>query len=142
MTTTLYTGEYSEVVYDASLSLISVTWFPATEKMTEEEFKDEAMIAANFVAEKQPRFTLFNSSQLYFTISLDLQQWTGEKLVPIYKGARLEKMAIIIPQEFIAQLAIEQTVDEAQEEGAVELYDIEYMDNEDTAIDWFKEVPA
>ncbi|NJL11731.1 MAG: hypothetical protein HC913_01015 [Microscillaceae bacterium] len=64
----------------------------------------------------------------------DLQDWTATEITPGLAEAGLQKMALLIPHELIANLAVQQTVDEMEAEGMP--YETKYFDDEAQARTW------
>lgn len=110
----IYTSKYVERFFDEENQMITSTWLTTTEHMNAEEFKEEMQQLATLIKEKEVRFILSITKDLRFPIVPELQQWVSEVIVPQFIEAKIEKQAIIIPEELIAQLSLEQTVDDVE----------------------------
>ena len=82
----------------------------------------------------KPSNILVNAFNAQFAISVETQQWINELVFPLYKALKVEKMAIVMSENFIAQLSFEQA---AEEVGVPEMQ-IEYFVSQEKALSWIK----
>ena len=76
---------------------------------------------------------MFHSKNFEFTISPEIQKWIDEKIFPRYIKAGVKKFAYIMSSDMVAQLSIEQTMEEQQ---ASQGFQTNYFDNEADARKW------
>ncbi len=110
----VHESQYVSRFIDEENQLVISTWLETTENMTTREFKEEMQSLADLIKEKKIKFVLSITKELRFTIVPELQQWILDVIAPQFIEAKIEKQAIIIPQEFIAQLSMEQTIDDVE----------------------------
>lgn len=113
MSEIVYQSEYLTTEYDAGKSLFYTTWSPKTNHLENEGYREEVLHYTKLVEKFQPELFLNDARLFEVPIVPETQQWISENSVPIIHKYIL-KYAIVIPQEFIAQLSIDQTTDEAE----------------------------
>jgi hypothetical protein len=125
---------YSLSFYHSSTLLIYVA-FPQTENMTKEDLEEGFVKTSEIMEELKPRFFLSDARQQLAVISPKIQLWIAQNIYPRWQNAGLQKLAIVIPTELIANLSIQQTVDEV-EEVKKDGYEIRYFDDDKVAKNW------
>ena len=78
-----------------------------------------------------PKLFLCDTKNLFYTITLEMQVWTDENVTRFWDNTPLEKVAFIVSSEFIAQLSVEQLMDESTHK-----YKFAYFDSEENATNW------
>ncbi|HAI77152.1 MAG TPA: hypothetical protein DCM08_12985, partial [Microscillaceae bacterium] len=63
---------------------------------------------------------------------VNLQSWVDQEIFPQFVQAGLRKYAIIVSQEMVAQLSIEQTMEESQASN----FQVRYFDDSEEAMRW------
>ncbi|WP_375560524.1 hypothetical protein ACE193_22980 [Bernardetia sp. OM2101] len=114
-------------------SLIEVTWLPATENITDEEYKEELLNYLNFALELKPKRAIMNSQSLLFTASPTIQEWTDQTIITPSTEVGLTKVAVVMSKEFIASLAIEQLMEDTSSNQIVTI--MSFKDKEE-AREW------
>jgi len=112
----IYKSKFVLRTYDVINRTITSTWLSSTEKMTIDEFKAEMLTLVDVIIKHKATYLLSIMKDLRFPIVPDLQNWISHTIVPKFIEAKLLKQAIIIPDELIAQLSMEQTIDEVEHE--------------------------
>lgn len=131
-----YDSQYVSRFIDEENHIVISTWLETTENMTTDEFKEEMYSLINLIKEKNIRFVLSITKELRFPIVPELQEWILEVVVPLFTEANVEKQAIIIPKEFIAQLSMEQTMDDF-ENGSYSSHQSKFFSEIEDAKVWF-----
>jgi len=127
---TIYESEFKKTLLNEELSLITNIW-SATD-MTDAIFQKEILEWVRLVEEYKPKFLIADTQLFIFTISLELQEWTGNVVFPRLIAAGVQKFAIIVSNEMIAQLSIEQTMEEASS-----AFQSNYFSSIEDAKKWF-----
>ncbi len=112
----IFQNNYLHISYQPDLSLMRVSYFPATAQMTEEEWKECSMEVLGRIKELRPRFLLSDNQQMFFVITIELQTWFARTILYFTQQGffNVEKFALVMPEEFIAELAVEQTIEETK----------------------------
>ncbi len=128
----VYKSQYMHLAFFAELELIEMTWFPSTDNMTEEEYKQELLNYLDLVLKFRPNKVIGDTRNLFFAIVPELQEWINQTIFPPILEVGVKKVAFIMSQEIVAQLSIEQTMEE--QEGLK--FISAYFDNKESAKDW------
>ena len=94
-------------------------------------FKKQLKIYAEYLQEVRAKAVLIDLRQFAYTVSPDEQIWIDTQIVTIEQNI-INKQAILSPEEFIAELSVEQTM---EEENAQSLT-IAFFSTEKEAIEW------
>ena len=81
---------------------------------------------------------LGNTRDFSFPISSSLQEWTSGAFNKNLVAAGLEKMALVIPTNLVANLSVQQTVDLMNTKHMDQKFETKYFDNVENAMDWLK----
>ena len=128
-----YQSNYQSIFFFVEKKLLQKEWFATTENMNQEEFKAEVEKIAE-VQEKHKAVKFHDNTTLFaFPISPKLQTWVNEEIFPRFIKAGLQKYAIIVSQEMIAQLSIEQTMEETNAK-----FQVRYFDDPAKAHEWLE----
>jgi hypothetical protein len=100
--------------------------------MTEEEYKQEFLNYLDIILKVRPKKIIPDTRNMFFPIAPELQEWTNQTIFPPSLEMGLNKAAFVISQEMIAQLSIEQTMEE--HEGVK--FITRYFDNKEEAKEW------
>lgn len=127
-----YISVFQQIQVDESLKLIRKKWFAETANMSQANFQTEVDIVAT-LAEKY-RIEKFHddTSNFNFIIVPRLQEWVNEQIFPRFIQAGLRKYALIVSEEIIAQLSIEQTMDEESTSS----FQVKYFEDTEKAFIW------
>ncbi len=131
-------NEYFSLEWYAEKSLLIYTAFPKSEEMTSEDLKAGFVAVCEFMEQNHPKFFLSDSSQQFSMIPPDVQKWIADNVYPRWYLAGLKKLAIVIPSELLANLSIQQAVDEVEEIKDASAYEIRYFENLNTAQEWLQ----
>lgn len=129
---TIHNSQFIKIDYDSQKSLF-IFHFSNMGDMTNSQFEKELEIQAKLSETYNPKGFLFHSKNFEFTISPEIQKWIDEKIFPRYIKAGVKKFAYIMSSDMVAQLSIEQTMEEQQ---ASQGFQTNYFDNEADARKW------
>jgi hypothetical protein len=128
----IYETEFVTAYWDATNKIIKTLW-ETPPIMAEDDYRKEITRYFEAIKEYLPAFSLINAQNAQYNVRPDTQTWMVENLFPIYVQIKLKKMAIIVSKDFITQLSLEQTIEEADNS----IFQTSYFDNEDDALNWF-----
>ncbi len=111
----IYRTKYIVRRFDAGRGILYSTWSFNTELMTKEEFKTEMLMLPDQIGQYGAKFLLSNLQNLRFIIEPDLQTWLVQTIIPKFTEIGLRKQAIVVPEDFFTQIALEQTIDELED---------------------------
>jgi len=133
-----FKNNYYVLEVNIANSMLVYTSFPESENMEEEDLKDGFLKTTEMIEKYKPQFFLSDSRQQNSAISPEIQVWIAQNIYPRWYKAGLKKLAIVIPQELIANLSIEQVVDEIEIVKEANAYEIRYFESDTTAKEWLK----
>ncbi len=109
-------SQFIDFQFDSKSSILTSFW-QTTADMSDEEYKKIVLQYVAQVQKHRPRFSLLDAREAAYTVHPTMQEWVNETIKPIYRTGGLEKTAFVMSKHFIAQLSIEQVVDEATDES-------------------------
>lgn len=127
--------EFMTLEFDTENSVLNTLWSPETESMTDEEYMEVFQNLSNSIRNHKIKYWLGDTRAFKKTVSPELQEWYAKEIMPELIEAGLEKIALIAPEEFIAGLSVEQSIDEILMANGNKLT-IQYFDNMQEARDW------
>lgn len=128
----IYKNEYWIMLYEKESELLIQFWSSNTENMSAELFKSELINYLEIVKEYQPKRLLSYSPDFFYPISPKEQEWIDKNIIPPTFSLGLRYVAVVIPQEFISNLSVQQTMEEPEASKLV----TRYFDNEEDAKKW------
>ncbi|HAS41504.1 MAG TPA: hypothetical protein DCS93_13565 [Microscillaceae bacterium] len=138
-TNPILSNRFIEGHLDQEKSLLTVHWFPSTYDLKVQEYKDIVLEIADLIREKRIKHWMGYSKDFAFVITPELQEWiSGEFNQKLIEGG-LQKMAIIIPADYIANLSVQQAVGEMEKRQQEGDYQTRYFDNPEQAEAWLME---
>lgn len=133
---TVYKGRFMYIEYDKANSVLFSRW-DNSDKMTEDDFRTEMIEYRDFASKNKVQNYLVDNTAMYFAISPALQVWVNENVFPFTMHPEVRKFAMVMPEDFIAQIALEQTIEEGEKTiGAVKT---RYFDTLAKAQTWILE---
>lgn len=126
----LYQNNYICIYFLTESRLLKAVWTKETQHMDDAGFQESIQNIWKEVREKKPIGFLGDTRQFLFVVSIDLQTWYGENIGNTF-GTGTNKIAMLVTSEFIAQVSIEQTIEE--DKSGVKT---RYFDEEGKAITW------
>ncbi|WP_211220162.1 sensor histidine kinase [Hugenholtzia roseola] len=110
----LYQDEFCQMSFDKNTGIHYHVLYLATEDMTQEQFEHMMYIWLETTLLVKATKSIVDSTNLLFPLAPKLQLWVVKEIVP---QSLIQKTAFIVPKDFIANLAIGQFIDEANENG-------------------------
>ncbi len=134
----VWKNAYVDFSVDAEAGIARAAWKADTEDMTEEEYKEIFLRIAALIGEHNVRSWLGDARAFRYPVTPDLQDWFGAAVLPGLMEGGLEKMAMLMPEEFIAELSVEQSVEEIMLQNGGK-FTIQYFDSLMRAENWLAE---
>lgn len=128
----VYRSKYLFLVYWEEHNLMEMNWLAATENISEEEYKREFLNYLEKMLVYKPNKVIPDTRDFFFTVTIELQEWIGLTIFPPLLEMGLSKVAFVMAKELIAQLSIEQ----AMEEGDGIKFTTRYFDSKEEAQKW------
>jgi len=128
----LYKSKFVEISLSDNNQVIINDWFKTTAEMTDEQYKTDMLKFAELVSLRKPKFHLIKSIDFLYAITVEMQDWTNTTIFPKLAEAGIKKIAFLVSAEMIAQLSIEQTL----EESNASAFAVKYFDVEEDAKKW------
>lgn len=132
----IYESNYLQIDSVDEQHLLELTWLPATTDMTSEEYKDEHINLLKFMLEQKTKRVLGNIKQLGFVVSPEVQEWMNENIFAPVIEKGFNKLAIVMSTEFLAQLSIEQAMEEEVGQKII----TKYFDDKEEAREWITKI--
>ncbi len=123
------------IYYQAENKLMRIIVSSNTEYIGDESFQEAQRKILALSEEYLPTRMLINLQDLLYTIPPEMQEWTAKEIVPMLIKLCVRRLVYIIPNEFYAQLSVEQLVSEMLDLNFVTAFFIE----ERAAIEWLCE---
>ncbi|WP_299464648.1 hypothetical protein [uncultured Microscilla sp.] len=121
-----YKSEFIEVSYDSESSLVITRWTPNTRHLTIDQYKQDMLATCQVFVNHYPfAGNLSLTQDFYFVIDPETQEWTAQQ----FNDYLPPRSAAVVAPEFVAQLSIEQTVQDLKTA-------VKYFDNESEAREW------
>ena len=134
-----FENKYITASVDKSKKMLSLTWQPETENMSNEEFKEILLKLVDMVLQNDVEFWLGDTKLFNFIIEPEVQEWIlpnyNEKLI----AGGMKRMALIIPEQLFSEVSVTQTTEEMLEAAQNEMFQIKYFDSVKNAQEWLTE---
>ncbi len=131
----IYKSEYWSINFDNTNRVIHPKWNTKSGEMGEDIYLSEMWKYTELVEEYKPLKALINLTEFSFPITPEIQTVIDTEMFPRILAVGVRKVAIILSPDFIAQLSIEQVM---EEEKGME-FNTNYFDSEETALKWLME---
>jgi hypothetical protein len=110
----VFISTHQDIVYSAADQLLAVTW-KNTSLMDESTYRQEVLDQLGQIQQLKPKRILLNTKHFDFLISPEIQHWSNIEVIPHVLAAQVEKTAIIVSEDLIAQISIEQQMEDNSE---------------------------
>jgi hypothetical protein len=111
---TFYESPFQKISYDAENQIIFQEYFAQSAELTDDLLKKDLTQLAEFAHKNPVKGILADTRNFLFSIHPDLQTWIVENIFGKLFAVGLTKVAILLSEDFIAQLATEQVLDDAE----------------------------
>jgi len=130
---TLYKNKYVTYSLDAEKNIFEEFFHLATESMNEVEYRALTVKMVELLAEHKPKYIFADFTDMRYTISVELQTWADELIGNAVKVHNVEKSALLVSQDFIAQVALELLTEEQNIKNNIAL---QFFAEENEAREW------
>jgi len=104
--------EAISVLFNEENRGIYAYWALESEKIDENFFKQVNLLYVDYVKNHGATKLLIDAQNFRYPIAPELQEWVGTQIISVLLEAGLNKIAMVVSKEMIAQLSIEQTMEE------------------------------
>lgn len=123
---------FFSVYEDTDNDILIDVWHP-NEDLNTDLFKELLILWKSLVEETGAKLILTNTVDFNLPMTPELQKWTAENItIPLSEETNYSKHAFVMPEEFIANLAIEQFVEETNKQAVR----TKYFESEEEAKKW------
>ena len=126
--------EYITIEYLPHWELLQYHWKPNNELMTEEVYKSEMLNVLDMFRKYKAQHVLLDASKSRFVITLKLQEWVNEYIIKPAAMDGLKRILVVLSEEFIAQLSMEQMLEESPDKT----FHNHYFASVEEVHDWLK----
>ncbi len=102
--------KYYDILVDQDKNILVYRWKETVLELNEEEYKKYFLDALKYLDEYKPKKVIQDSRIQVYPITEELQKWIMENITPKFIKAGVEKIAYVMPEDFISKLALEQLV--------------------------------
>ncbi len=112
----IHQDQYVTIYFQEDESLMTEEWTEETQNLKEAKFKELMFLWLELVKKYKVEYVLTNAKKSMFPITPTLQEWMLVNISSALTEFSFKKQAFIMPDEFFANLSIEQFVDDNQNE--------------------------
>ncbi len=132
----LYKNVFFSLTFDQANSILIYVGFAQSMFMTDDETKAGFLKSCEFMEQYRPDYYLSDTRQQKLVLDPDMQEWIAQHVYPRWHRAGLKKLAVVIPEEMVANISLHQAVDEIAEVKVGDTYEIQFFDSTATAKEW------
>jgi len=130
---TIYKSAFSQIDYDVENSIFENRWLDS-KQLTAAIFKEEMLQYVKLVKEHLPHNFLVDNHDNEYAIPVEVQEWVNVHVFPNTMHAKVNKIALVVPDDIFAQVSLEQTVEDG--EGIIGRVPTQYFTTKDAALKW------
>jgi hypothetical protein len=123
------------IEYDNDKHTLFSYWYTSVD-MRDEAYRKLLNIYLDSLRNYTPKNIVVNAHNAHFAVPVETQDWINLQVYPLYEKFEIQKLAVIISIDFIAQLSFEQIIDDSSSSHT----QIRFFDNEENAISWIETV--
>jgi len=127
----IYQSKFQEIIKKKEEDFFHISWYN-TSKMLDNEYREDILEQVRCYQEYKVKGSLIDTSTFEFAIVPKTQEWANENVFPVAAKAGLQFVALLVPEDFYAQLSIEQYVEEDKEN----LLQFHYFNSVEEARNW------
>lgn len=133
---TIEENKFVKINLDSTNSMLIAEWYITTADMNDEVYKELFQKITQIIQTQKPEKWLGDTRNFAKPVTPALQEWIATELSPLWVEAGLKKMAMILPAELIANLSIQQAVEEIAGVKEISIFETRYFDNIPDAKTW------
>jgi hypothetical protein len=123
---------YLITFYNEELHIFEAYWQKKDKEMSSSEFIYHLEEFAQLFEKYQVKGFYVDTRAYHIVMDLELQAWHDVNIVPKYIAGGVQKIAFVLPNEYIEALSIEQAFEEPQAKQLL----VRHFDNETEAKAW------
>ncbi len=108
-------------------------WKPETVMMKEKEYIQEIILDADVIRKHRKPYILLLTKEMQFVISITLQEFANDILLPAYNDSGVKKLAVVVPEHMIVTMSVEQTIEERR---LLHSFETRFFSDEEEAREW------
>jgi hypothetical protein len=123
---------YLVVYLNQEVGIFELYWRKNTEEMTSTEFQAYLDTFSQLFEKYFVRGFYVDTRAYHITMDLEIQAWHDQYIIPRYIAGGVQKIAFVLPDEYVSALSIEQAFDEPQARQLA----VRYFESESRAREW------
>lgn len=127
-------NDYMTVKYDEETQIFEYQWKSANEDLEDEGYQTEQLRMMHYLKECNPSLVIANTKHSKFTVHIEMQDWLIQNVILKAAAYGMKKLALIVSEDFITQISVEQSIDDAEEKPFI----TKYFDNLEEGRTWLK----
>ncbi len=131
-----FKNNFLDAFFDKDNALLSITWLPSTYEMEAKDFQSIFMDIAQFIEQNSIKYWMGYTKDFAFIVPPDLQEWAAQDFNQRVLKAGLRKMAMIVPSDIIANVGVQQSIEEMEKHQHAETIVTRYFDDDQQAKVW------
>ncbi len=132
----VFRNKYCALSYTEKSQTLDQIWSAETENMTLEDYKNVQLNTVKLFEYNCAKRIYVYLKDFRWAITPDVQIWTNDNIIKPLVKAGILKISYIVPKDLIAQLSMEQTLEEDTEQK----FPYKYFTTENEARNWLLSV--
>jgi hypothetical protein len=131
----IYKSDYAVIEFEEDKKLMSFAYFESTFHMDDAEWQAYILKIVALSEQYQPKYLLSDSRKRHYIIGIEMQEWMAVTIAPCWMKVGVQKYAQIVAEEYITDLATQQTVEEAHKKNPG-LFETRFFHTYEDATSW------
>ena len=132
---TLHDSKFNKIEFNSKKQILNVIWKPETENMETEDMLIEVLKICELIVLQKPKSIFADDRKKTHIYTVEEQEWVAQNFGKSCIKVNLEKFAILNSEELVAELSIEQTLDEIKNAP----FQKRFFSTEKEAVNWLSE---
>lgn len=109
----IYNSPFAIIKIDKTKNYLTIIWEEETINIQDDEYRNEILNYVSIIEKYQPSF-IIDDARLYGSAILpETQEWVGKTTSEVFQKY-IKKYAMIMPEEFFANLSADLNIDEVE----------------------------
>jgi hypothetical protein len=127
----VYSSIYTHTTFDKQNSIIHSSWKPASDKLSDADFKNEMHRVLEQIRKFTPTGVLINTKEFKYPVTQHTQDWIAKNFIIEVMDLGVKKYAIVVNESGMPQNKLESLSDAFGDD-----FSIDYFLDEQSAITW------
>lgn len=127
-----FESKYFTIEVDEKNDLMLQAWLETSGEMGTNTYKEQMEKYVSFHEKYPMKKILVDTLNFNFVMNSETQIWVNQNIAPRQVAFGMQKSAFLVSSDFIAQLSVEQAVEEQGENP----YEMAFFDKKEEAINW------